>query len=246
MPIGADDRLAGSSRELLDDKLMLAGIVGHLGGPEQSRLASVFGALVWFGFVVTTISGEQCFSTAVQLTLSRDRLLAGWAPRGAGCAGIDSGPVSVRRLISGGPRVKTAILLVALLGLTGAALAQDANAPGAIPPPKDVPYTGTIRLDVDATDTIRHIFRVRETIPVTPGALTLLYPRWLPGNHSPSGRIEQLTGLSLRAGGARLQWTRDPVDVYAFRVHVPNGRCSAARRWISRLQPRPMAIRAAW
>jgi len=120
--------------------------------------------------------------------------------------------------------VKTAILLVALLGFSGVALAQDANAPGAIPPPKDVPYPGTIRLDVDATDTVRHIFRVHETIPVTPGSsLTLFYPRWLPGNHAPTGRIEQLTGISFRAGGARLEWSRDAVDVYAFHVQVPNG-----------------------
>ena len=120
--------------------------------------------------------------------------------------------------------MRTGILLVALLAFNGAVVAQDTNAPGGIPSAKDVPYSGTIRLDVDATDTIRHIFRVHEIIPVTPGSsVTLFYPRWLPGNHSPSGRIEQLTGLSLRAGGARLDWTRDPVDVYAFHVQVPNG-----------------------
>jgi predicted metalloprotease with PDZ domain len=120
--------------------------------------------------------------------------------------------------------VRTGILLVALLAFNGAAVAQDTNAPGGIPAPKDVPYTGTIRLDVDATDTIRHIFGVHETIPVMPGSsVTLLYPRWLPGNHSPSGRIEQLTGLAFRAGGARLEWARDPVDVYAFHVQVPSG-----------------------
>ncbi len=119
--------------------------------------------------------------------------------------------------------MKSAILLGSMVLLSGAAMAQDAAVPQ-IPAPKDVPYPGTIRLDVDATDIVRHIFRVHETIPVAAGSpATLLYPRWLPGNHSPSGRIEQLTGISVRAGNARLEWARDPVDVYAFHVNVPAG-----------------------
>ena len=49
---------------------------------------------------------------------------------------------------------------------------------------RDVPYPGTIRLEVDATDTARAIFTVRETIPVVgPGPMTLLFPKWLPGAH---------------------------------------------------------------
>src|SRR5262249_22171500 len=76
-----------------------------------------------------------------------------------------------------------------------AALAQHIPPlPPAIPTPQDVAYpAGPITLDVDATDTARHIFRVHEVIPVAGGqTLTLLYPRWLPGNHSPSGPIFQM------------------------------------------------------
>src|SRR5438105_3864200 len=119
--------------------------------------------------------------------------------------------------------MKTAFAFGSILAITGAAVAQDGAAPTAIPPPRDVAFTGTIRLEVDATDLVRHLYRVHESIPVTPGAITLLYPRWLPGNHSPSGRIEQLTGFSIRSAGRRIEWTRDPVDVYAFHVNVPNG-----------------------
>src|SRR4029079_6590926 len=50
-----------------------------------------------------------------------------------------------------------------------------------------------------------------------------LYPRWLPGTHAPTGRIDQLAGLSIRAGNQRLDWSRDPVEVYAFHVNVPAG-----------------------
>ena len=96
--------------------------------------------------------------------------------------------------------------------------------PAEIAEPRDTPFPGTIRLDLDATDTARHIFNVREAIPVCGGEpLVLLYPKWLPGNHSPSGRIEALAGLVIKVGGARLEWIRDPVDVYAFHVTVPAG-----------------------
>src|SRR5215204_3405532 len=43
-----------------------------------------------------------------------------------------------------------------------------------------------ITLDVDATDVERGIFRVSETIRVArAGRLTLLFPKWVPGNHAP-------------------------------------------------------------
>src|SRR5205085_6383912 len=119
--------------------------------------------------------------------------------------------------------VKTALALLSVLAVAGTAVAQDVTSSTAIPPPRDVPYSGTIRLDVDATDVVRHLYRVHETIPVAPGALTLLYPRWLPGNHSPTGRIEQLTGLAIRNGARRIEWVRDRVDVYAFHVNISAG-----------------------
>ncbi|WP_203311374.1 M61 family metallopeptidase [Sphingomonas beigongshangi] len=93
-----------------------------------------------------------------------------------------------------------------------------------IPVAVDAPYPGTIKLDVDATDTERGIFRVKETIPVTKsGPMALLYPKWLPGNHAPRGEIEKLAGLVIRANGKVLPWTRDTVDVYAFHIDVPAG-----------------------
>src|SRR5438552_11115257 len=92
----------------------------------------------------------------------------------------------------------------------------------AVPEPKDIPYPGTIRLNVDATDIERHIFTVRETVPVRGGEqLVLLFPQWLPGNHSPTGRVDWMAGLTIRANGTRVEWKRDPVDVFAFHVAVP-------------------------
>jgi predicted metalloprotease with PDZ domain len=93
-----------------------------------------------------------------------------------------------------------------------------------IPEAQDTAYPGTIELDIDATDIERGIFRVRETIPVAKaGRMALLYPKWLPGNHAPRGEIEKLAGLVIRAGGRVVPWTRDPVDVHAFHIDVPQG-----------------------
>jgi predicted metalloprotease with PDZ domain len=110
-------------------------------------------------------------------------------------------------------------LAVFAFGGTAWADATDAH----IAPPQDTPYPGTLLIHVDASDTRQGIFRVHETIPVTAGDLTLLYPEWLPGDHSPSGPIDMLAGLKISAGGKPLKWKRYKYDVYAFRVDVPQG-----------------------
>ena len=93
-----------------------------------------------------------------------------------------------------------------------------------IPAAQDTPYPGTIKLAVDATNNQQGIFQVKETIPVAKaGPMVLLYPKWLPGNHAPRGEIEKLAGLVIRANGKVLPWRRDPVDVYAFHIDVPQG-----------------------
>lgn len=91
------------------------------------------------------------------------------------------------------------------------------------PPPQDVPQPGLLRIDVDATDIARRVFRVKATVPAKPGPLTLLYPQWIPGNHSPTGAIDKLAGLVVTANGKTIPWTRDQFDVYAFHVDVPEG-----------------------
>src|SRR6185437_9663987 len=110
-------------------------------------------------------------------------------------------------------------LMAALLAMSGVHCVARAEAPK----PQDIPYDGTITLSVDATDVSRRLFRVHETIPVKPGDLVLQYAKWLPGNHAPSGPIDQLAGLSITGGGRPMEWTRDPLDVYSFDVTVPEG-----------------------
>ncbi len=123
-------------------------------------------------------------------------------------------------------------LAAALLVTASPAFAQDnatsypaaAALDDATPLPLDQAYPGVMQLHVDATDVERRIFRVKQTIPVMrAGEMTLLYPEWLPGKHSPRGAVSELAGLVIRANGKTLHWERDPLDVYAFKIDVPEG-----------------------
>ena len=80
-----------------------------------------------------------------------------------------------------------------------------------------------IVLRVDATGAPSNLFHAHLTIPAAPGAMTLYYPKWIPGEHSPSGPIIGLTGLKITANGAPVIWQRDPVEMFAFHVDVPAG-----------------------
>jgi predicted metalloprotease with PDZ domain len=81
----------------------------------------------------------------------------------------------------------------------------------------------SIRLSVDLTDAPRNIYHAQLIVPVKPGLLTLVYPKWIPGNHRPSGPIENVTGLTIAVSGHPLEWQRDSVDMYAFHVDIPAG-----------------------
>lgn len=93
-----------------------------------------------------------------------------------------------------------------------------------IPAARDIAFPGRITVDVDARDTARAIYRVKQSIPVPrAGPMTLLYPEWLPGNHAPRGPIASIAGLKVSGGGRPIAWRRDPADVYAFHLDVPQG-----------------------
>ncbi|MFZ0273193.1 MAG: M61 family peptidase [Acidobacteriaceae bacterium] len=80
-----------------------------------------------------------------------------------------------------------------------------------------------IKITVDLTDAPRKILHAHMTIPVSPGPVTLLYARWIPGEHMPDGPIDNLAGLFITANGQPLAWVRDDVNMYTVRVTVPEG-----------------------
>jgi len=84
-------------------------------------------------------------------------------------------------------------------------------------------YPGTIALNVDATAAATKLFHAAMTIPVKPGELTLLYPKWIPGEHGPTGPVVDLTGLKFSINGQPLAWRRDDVEMYAIHLTIPVG-----------------------
>ena len=126
--------------------------------------------------------------------------------------------------------MKRAVIALVFAVLPQAAAAQvrhSAPQPTPLPPPisapRDVPYPGVITLAIDATNLNRRVYKTHETLPVTAGPLTLLYAQWLPGDHKPVGPLYNFSGLKITAGGKPVAWLRDPVDVYAFHLVVPDG-----------------------
>ena len=118
----------------------------------------------------------------------------------------------------------------AVLGMALLAAMGPANAAPDVPDTdargvriSEAAYPGTIKLEVDATDLGQRVFRVRQTVPVAAGLQRFHYPAWLPGNHAASGAIEKLAGLVITGNGQRLDWLRDPLDVFTFNVQVPEG-----------------------
>jgi len=81
----------------------------------------------------------------------------------------------------------------------------------------------TITLDVDATQAPQKIIHTRMVIPVSPGPLTLYYPKWIPGEHAPDGPIANLTGLKFTGNGKTIPWRRDLLDMFTFHLNIPQG-----------------------
>ena len=88
---------------------------------------------------------------------------------------------------------------------------------------KAVPQRPPITVEVDATRATQGVFHSHLVLPVSPGPLVLTYPKWIPGEHSPTGPVQQLVGLRFTAAGEVLEWRRDTVDMFAFHLTVPAG-----------------------
>src|SRR3954471_5070163 len=80
-----------------------------------------------------------------------------------------------------------------------------------------------ITLRADASEVSRNLIHVRETVDARPGDYTLFYPKWIPGEHSPTGTINDVVNLYFTANGQTLRWRRDDVEMFAFHVDVPQG-----------------------
>jgi predicted metalloprotease with PDZ domain len=80
-----------------------------------------------------------------------------------------------------------------------------------------------ITLTVDATEAPRKILHSREAITVHPGHLTLFYPKWIPGEHGPTGPVIDMAGLKITGTGKPISWRRDLEEMFAIHCEVPPG-----------------------
>jgi len=80
-----------------------------------------------------------------------------------------------------------------------------------------------ISLAVDATDAPRKILHSHESIAVHAGTVDLFYPKWIPGEHEPSGPVIDMAGLKITADGRTLSWRRDLEEMYEIHCTVPAG-----------------------
>jgi predicted metalloprotease with PDZ domain len=101
----------------------------------------------------------------------------------------------------------TFILCLALLPLTPAQAGYDPSRP--------------VEISLDAREAPKRLLHTHLKIPVTPGPLTLLYPQWIPGEHGPTGPINELAALELKVHGQTIAWHRDKVDMYTFHCEIP-------------------------
>src|SRR5258708_13898371 len=107
------------------------------------------------------------------------------------------------------------ICLVFSLSLISATyLPAQTSTPSSTPPE-------AISLQVDATEVARKLLHSHLTIPVVPGSLTLYYPKWIPGEHGPTGPIDSVVGMKFSVNGQAFPWSRDLFDLYTFQLATP-------------------------
>jgi predicted metalloprotease with PDZ domain len=110
------------------------------------------------------------------------------------------------------PRAFSVAFLIAVSA--SLALAQGAKAP--------------ILITADLSDAPRKLYHAEvdlpvASLPVKDGSVTLTTPKWIPGNHRPTGPVDEITGVVFTADGQTLTWKRDDEDLYEFHVAIPKG-----------------------
>jgi predicted metalloprotease with PDZ domain len=80
-----------------------------------------------------------------------------------------------------------------------------------------------IQIVADLTEAGRKLYHAEIDLPVKAGPLTLITPQWIPGNHRPTGPVNDITGVVFTANGETLAWRRDDVNLFEYHLTVPKG-----------------------
>src|ERR1700735_787319 len=103
------------------------------------------------------------------------------------------------------PRLSTSLICCALL------LPSAVSAETFVAKPSYASEQQPVTLVLDASRAEDGIMQVQERIPVVPGSFTIVYPKWIPGEHGPTGPLNDLAALRISANGAPLDWQRDRI-----------------------------------
>lgn len=109
-----------------------------------------------------------------------------------------------------GRTVRAALSLLALLTVGAAPLLRAQEA-------------GVIQVEVDAREASRNVVHSRLVIPVQSGPITLSFPKWIQGEHGPTGPVTDAAGFIATANGQPLPWKRDPLEMYSIALTIPEG-----------------------
>ena len=94
-----------------------------------------------------------------------------------------------------------------------------------------------LTLLVDAREAPRNVLHDKLTLPISGGPVTLVFPKWVPGEHAPANPVVDLVMLEATVNGTRVAWRRDPVDLFAFTFEAPAGAATLDLRYDSLLAP---------
>jgi len=98
-------------------------------------------------------------------------------------------------------------------------------------------FMTALTLLVDAREAPRNVLHDKLTVPISGGPVTLVFPKWVPGEHAPANPVVDLVMLEGSVDGKRVAWHRDPVDLFAFTFETPPGATALELRYDSLLSP---------
>ena len=96
-------------------------------------------------------------------------------------------------------------------------LATSARAQSQKPPTQN--QKPPIQITVDLSDVPRKLFHAEIDLPVTAGPVTLITPKWIPGDHRPTGPVDGIINPVNGGGGA---WA-DPFSYAHLNGSMANG-----------------------
>src|SRR5258706_12813020 len=101
------------------------------------------------------------------------------------------------------------LIAMAMVVVSSSAQAQQASRP--------------VKLEVDLREAARRVYHAKMEFAVKPGPFTLVYPKWIPGEHAPNGPIVDVTGVKFFAGGEEVTWRGATAEMYIIILQKPVG-----------------------